>query len=230
MLNPLSVAVLEDHDELRNLTMDALRRHGYSVAGAADAESLDELLASRRVDVLLLDISLPGEDGLSVARRLRAAHPSVFIVMVTAKGATADKVTGYASGADMYLSKPVSLDELLAAIAGIRRRIDHERDGGAAGALMLDFEALELTGTETVPLTRTEAILLMTLARAPDRTVQNFQLLEATQRPFDVRAKATLEVQIVGLRKKIAAAGLKRPSLRALRSQGYQLLCPVQVR
>lgn len=123
MPSPLRIAVLEDHDDLRDLTMSALAGVGYEVFGAFDAEELDDLLAHRQIDLLVLDLNLPGENGLSVARRLKTASADLFIIMVTAMGALADRINGYGQGADLYLCKPVSVDELLAAVANIANRV-----------------------------------------------------------------------------------------------------------
>lgn len=228
MSAPLKIAVLEDNDDLRELTVAALQRRGHQAMGAYDAEELDELLASRAIDLLLLDLNLPGEGGLSVARRLKAATPDLFIIMTTALGRLDDRVAGYDHGADVYLCKPVSEDELLAAVASIGRRVA-QRSGSIEAGLRLNEATLELTGVHTVVLTRTEAALLKTLAQAQDRRVETFRLLERTNRDVDAKAKASLEVQMVNLRKKIAAAGYPQPSVRAIRGEGYELLCPLRL-
>lgn len=199
---PLNIAVLEDNDDLRDLTVSLLVRHGYNAFGAYDAEQLDDLLAKQYIHLLLLDLNLPGENGLSVARRLKAALPKIFIIMTTALGSLNERVVGYEHGADIYLPKPISEHELLAAIASISRRITHERDETTEENLILDENLLELKGSNKVALSRTEMLLLKQLATAPNRKVDYFQLLERTKREVDARSKASLEVQIVNLRKK----------------------------
>lgn len=225
----LRIAVLEDNDDLRTLTVEALQRRGHHALGAYDAEELDALLAGQAVDLLLLDINLPGEDGLSVARRLKSAMPELFVIMTTANSRLDDRVTGYEHGADLYLCKPVSEKELLAAVASIARRIDQRRIAHGRPGLVLDAAKATLTGTHTVALGRSEAILLRTLAQSAERKVETYRLLELTNREVDARTKASLEVQIVNLRKKIAAAGHGDPSIRAIRNEGYELLCPVTI-
>lgn len=226
---PLKVAVLEDNDDLRELVVAALCNHGHQAMGAYDAEALDALLAQRSFDLLLLDLNLPGEGGLSVARRLKAATPELFIIMMTALGKLGDRVAGYDHGADVYLCKPVSEDELLAAVASIARRVAQRSGAGIDEVLRLNEATLELTGVHTVTLSRTEATLLKCLGQAQDRRMDTFRLLERTNRGVDAKSKASLEVQIVNLRKKIAAAGFTRPSVRAIRGEGYELLCPLRV-
>lgn len=223
----LIIAVLEDNDVLRELTVAALERYGHRVFGVYDAEDLDEAMATREIDLLVLDLNLPGEDGLSVAKRLKAAKPHLYIVMTTAKGSIEDRVAGYECGADIYLPKPVSEDELIAAVAGLARRIEQGR--GQADTLRLIVVDQLLIGTSNVRLSATDCVLLKTLAQAPDRRVETWKLLEATQRQLNESTKASLEVQLVNLRKKITNAGYEQSAIRAIRNEGYQLLCRIIV-
>lgn len=223
----LNIAVLEDNDTLRKLTVDALAAHGHNVFGVYDAEGLNEALATQTIDLLILDLNLPGEDGLSVARRLKAVMPALYIVMMTARGSIDDRVQGYDSGADIYLPKPVSERELAAAVSGLARRIEETQ--AQSSELRLDLVGQQLIGACAVPLNATEFVLLKTLAQAPDQRAQTFQLLEATQRKVDDKAKASLEVQLVNLRKKITQAGYDKPAIRAIRNEGYRLLCRIRV-
>jgi len=223
----LRIAVLEDHDELRALTVAALRQQGYCVFGAYDAEELTDGLMTREIDLLLLDLNLPGEDGLSVARRFKAAMPRLYIIITTARGRIEDRITGYNTGADMYLAKPVSEGELVAAVANIARRV--ERESGAGAPLTLDLRSRQLTGTQGIHLSPTETVLLKVLIQSPDRRAETWHLLEATGREVDAGAKSSLEVQMVALRKKIAAAGHDDAAIRAIRHGGYQLLCRIEI-
>lgn len=229
MATALKIAVLEDNDELRKLTLDVLRRHGYESFGAYDAEGLDALIIDHQFDLLLLDLNLPGENGLSVARRLKSAMPSLYIIMITALGSINDRITGYEQGADIYLSKPVSEHELLAAVASIARRVRQRSGESVEGGLTLDVMKLQLSGTHSVALSRTEGLLLKQLIISENRQAEYYKLLEATKREVDAKSKASLEVQIVNLRKKIAAAGYDQPSIRSIRNVGYELLCPISV-
>ncbi len=121
----MNLIVLEDHDALREVTVARLQELGHRVRGIACAEELDEVLASWTPHILLLDLNLPGEDGTSVANRVRTKHPEIGIIMVTARDALGSKVEGYESGADIYLTKPTSMEELIAAIEALSRRISH---------------------------------------------------------------------------------------------------------
>ncbi|WP_295436479.1 response regulator [uncultured Thiodictyon sp.] len=119
----LSVIVIEDHDDLRAVTVAALRELGHSARGLPDGEALDAELRAARTDLLVLDLNLPGEDGISLARRARGVQPDIGIIIVTVREQLSDKIAGYDSGADIYLTKPTSIEELGAAIAALARRL-----------------------------------------------------------------------------------------------------------
>ncbi|MBS7804999.1 response regulator transcription factor [Rhizobiales bacterium TNE-4] len=227
MHSSLKIAVLEDNDELRELMIDLLQKNGYQAMGAFDAEGLDSLIMQHQFDLLLLDLNLPGEHGLSVAKRLKSALPSLYIIMTTALSGTNERVIGYQQGADLYLPKPVSEQELLAAISSVARRINQIRNRLTTNELTLDLKRRQLIGTHTVDLSPTETILLKQLILSTHKKVDYFKLLETTKREVDAKSKASLEVQIVNLRKKIAAAGYSKPSVRSVRNEGYELLCPI---
>ena len=227
MHTPLKIVELEDHEELRILTVAALVKAGHDAQGAYDAEELDNILAERSVDLLIADLNLPGEQGLSVVSRLKACSPHLFIIVMTALGTLNDRVRGYDHGADLYLCKPVSEQELLSAVANMARRLASTQP--IEQALMLHTRTFELVGDERVLLTDTEVKLLAALAQAMDRSVPSHRLLELTGREVDARTKASLEVQMVKLRKKIAQAGYAAPSIRAFKNDGYRLMCSVRL-
>lgn len=224
----LKIAILEDHDALRVLIADALVAAGYHVIQASNAEELNDFLSSRHIDLLLTDLNLPGENGVSVARRLKVSMPDLYIIMITALSGVKDRIAGYEGGADIYLAKPFSMDELLAAVGNISRRLlknaaDHE----AVVSLRLHLKRQELIGTQSVQLSQTEITLLKTMILARDRRAETFAFLQNTERPVNERSKASLEVQMVRLRQKIMSAGYDQPSIRAIRGEGYELLVPI---
>jgi DNA-binding response OmpR family regulator len=133
LLNKLvNILVVEDHDDLREATVDALSAVGYSVRGVVSAEGIDDEAGRFPVDIVLLDLNLPGEDGYRVARRLRAAKPDLGIIMVTARNFSKDVIQGYASGADIFVAKQVSPEELNAAIQTLARRIRPQEQHAAS--------------------------------------------------------------------------------------------------
>ncbi len=228
MATQLSILVVEDHDDLREATVMALARMGYPTRGVDCAEAMDETLSRFQADILLLDLNLPGEDGLSIARRLRAAQPDIGIIMVTARNQARDVMAGYGNGADIYVSKPVSPDELHAAIQALSRRLRPEPD--AKDRLTLAAKSLELHGPQaTIPLSDNDFLLLSSLAMARDRRLETWQLLETLGKEADDAEKRALAVHIVRLRKKLEQAGAPQPTLKSIRGTGYQLCVPLHI-
>ncbi len=223
----LNIIVVEDHDVLREVTVEALRAMGHDARGADCAEALDDELAGFRADLMVLDLGLPGEDGISLARRIRAAQPEIGIIMVTARHQRQDVLVGYGSGADIYLVKPTSPEELGAAIQALSRRM---RSTTPDGQLALHEATLTLKGPEAeVDLSDHECSLLIALCRASGNRLETWQMLEISGRPADEHGKRALEVQIVRLRKKLDQSGAGGPSIKSIRGSGYQLCVPISI-
>ena len=231
----LHVIVVEDHDLLRQVTVDLLSGMGHRATGLDCAEALEDAGGRWPADLLILDINLPGEDGLSVARRMREAQPGVGIIMVSARTGTRDRVTGYECGADIYIGKPVEASELKAAVQSLARRLQ-PREAGAAGTdpcngMVMERASLRLTGPAgSLDLTGAEAALLAALARAPGHRLETWQIVELLGEDLDGYRKDALEVRMVRLRRKLQQAGSEEGCLKAIRRWGYQLCCPVTVR
>lgn len=225
----LNIVVVEDHDALREVTVDALRAMGHEVRGANCAEALDDELASFRADLLVLDLGLPGEDGISLARRIRAAQPDIGIIMVTARHQRQDVLDGYGSGADIYLTKPTSPEELGAAIQALARRIHAAVSSN--GTLGINESTLRLSGPDAeVDLSDQECSMLIALSRSPGNRLETWQLLELSGRAVDEHGKRALEVQIVRVRKKLEQSGAKGPTIKSIRGSGYQLCVHLDIR
>jgi DNA-binding response OmpR family regulator len=230
-MSSLNIVVVEDNDELCDATVEALRDMGHVVRGVTTALALDNELAGFPADLLLLDLNLHGEDGLSVARRLRAAQPDIGIIMITARARNDDKIAGYESGADLYLTKPVSVDVLGAAIRSIARRLRPSglHDNPTHG-ITLSSITLQLHGPlATVDVSKRECLLLDALAQADVQLQDNAHLIAVSGIPADEHSKSTLEVQIVRLRKKLEQAGASAPTIKAIRGIGYQLCFPLEI-
>jgi len=231
------IAVVEDDAEIRDLTLGLLRREGYEVVGCADAEAFDRLAARRRVDLVLLDIMMPGEDGLSVCRRLRAAG-DVAILMVTAKGDDIDRVVGLEIGADDYLPKPYNPRELLARVRAILRRTrEIHRVVSAPSAEVLGFAGWRLDTAsrdltdpagQAVVLTGGEHDLLMAFLRHPQRVLSRDQLLDWTRgrsaEPFD----RAVDVLLSRLRRKLGAGSGGETLIKTVRGGGYLFSAPAE--
>lgn len=224
----LNIVVVEDHDALREVTVEALRGEGHHVVGVDCAEALADQLGVMPVDLMVVDLNLPGEDGISLTRRIRQTQPDIGIIMVTARGQLAEKMEGYESGADIYLTKPTSVEELSAAIQALSRRL--KRSAHDAPTLQLDLGKLSLAGKKgEVDLTAYEAAMLCAFARAPGQRLENWQLIELLGKSEVNYSKASLEVQIFRLRKKLTQVGTGAPPIKVLRLHGYQLCVQIVV-
>ncbi|MFM8339455.1 MAG: response regulator transcription factor [Fluviibacter sp.] len=222
----LKIALVEDNDDLRDLLYRDISKAGYAVQSAGCAEDLDDLAAATAFDVLVLDINLPGENGLDIAKRYKQANADIYIVMLTARVGTDDKIVGYESGADIYLTKPVSSAELMAAIKSVGRRLL----GSASNSNMtLDLRQMKLTGKSTVDLNRQEMVILKALSESPNGNLPYYRLLELCGEEVNATSKATLEVRMVRLRKKLAEVGVEGKPIRAIRGEGYQLVGRIKI-
>ena len=226
----LSIVLVEDNDDLRELTADALRAEGHHVVALSCAEELEDKARGVAADLFLIDLNLPGENGFSLSRRIRQVQPLVGIIIVSARSELQDKVDGYDCGADAYLPKPVPFEELRAAISSFARRRQAQQSTqlGPKGGLRL--QQRELHGPSgQVHLTHAEESLLTAFARAPSGRLENWQLLELFGMDSAEVSKTSLEVRITRLRKKLSQVGVEGQSLESIRSVGYQLHLPVQV-
>ena len=228
MDTPLNIVVVEDHADLREATVAALCSMGHDARGIDCAEELDDELGAFHADLLVLDLNLPGEDGLSLARRIRAAEPGIGIIMVTGRTQVNDRMRGYGSGADIYLPKPASVEELGAAIQALARRI--RPTAPAQDALCLNPVTLQLQGPrQMVDISYHESTLLFAWSKAKDHRLENWQLMALSGNAVEDQSKAALEVQIGRLRKKLEQAGAPTPTIKAIRGTGYQLCVAIQI-
>lgn len=224
----LKILVVEDNDALREATLAFLQQQGHYVRGVAMAEDIDDMGGGFVPDVYVIDLNLPDEDGLSLTRRLRAAHPNVGIVIATARTQIGDKVVGYESGADLYLTKPVHPQELMAGVVALGKRLRALGRSAHAGTV-LDVSRMQLSGPDArVELTASDALILSALARAPGQKLERWQIAEIVGgSDGDTPSAATLEMRITRLRKKLAAVGAPAPHIKALHKVGYTLCTPV---
>lgn len=222
MAASLNIIVVEDHDSLREVTVALLNEHGHQALGLASAEAVEDEAGDRVADLYVIDLNLPGEDGISLARRIRSANAGVGIIMVTARAQTQDKVQGYAIGADIYLPKPVGPNELLAAVGALARRI--KPPAAPALSITLDQQRLLLRGPLLeLHLASAEATLLRSMAIAPGQRLAYWQIIEILGQESTKLNKANLEVRMVRLRKKLTLVSGDGATLKAIRGHGYQL-------
>ncbi|MBR9973002.1 response regulator [Magnetospirillum sulfuroxidans] len=218
------ILVVDDDDRLRQLLRKYLSDNGYLVSTAADAAEARAKLAMVEADLIVLDVMMPGEDGLSLTRHLRQSG-AIPILLLTAMGEIEDRIGGLESGADDYLTKPFEPRELLLRIASILRRSPKIDLGGAKllglGACVWDMARAELRqGDEVVHLTTAERELLGILAEAAGQAVSRDDLANRTGNGANPRA---IDVQVTRLRKKLEDDSRLPRYLQTVRGQGYML-------
>ena len=235
----IRIGLIEDNIEYRDNLAFFLRREGFNIAFECDGHAIDDTLTAHPCDLILLDLGLPDEDGLVIARRLRTQQPTLGIVMLTARGSLDERVSGMREGADAYLVKPVDFRELMAVLKSLLRRLDT----GAKSAEKPASSSVEKSPVwqlrpaqlQLVPpvgppikLTGREAKLLSHMARAYPHAVARQILVDSSDAvltPLDFRP---LEVALSRLRKKIqdvTGQGL----ILASRSEGYLFGAPIRI-
>ena len=206
------ILVVDDHREIRDLVSRALAKEGFRTSVAADGKAMRKVMADARIDLILLDLMLPGEDGLALCRALRA-ESNVPIIMLTAKGEEVDRVIGLEMGADDYLAKPFGSRELIARIRAVLRRSRVEATAAPErkprryrfDRWSLNTEARELLRDDgvTVPLSTGEYDLLLALIERPQRVLSRDQLLDLARGRAATALDRSIDTQVSRLRKKI---------------------------
>ena len=223
------ILVVEDDREISRLVGRYLRENDCRVSFAADGREMDDCLASSRIDLVVLDVMLPGEDGLSLCRRLRAAS-HLPVVMLTAKGDEVDRIIGLEMGADDYLAKPFNPRELLARIRAVLRRTALAAVSSEAGARLMTFDnwqlncvARSLTNPQgsLVTLTSAEFDLLQALCERAGRTLSRDQLVDITQGRSAGAFERSVDVLVSRIRRKIERDPHRPELIKTVRSGGY---------
>jgi len=232
------ILVVDDHRQIRESVARYLEKNGMRATTAKDAVEMDACLATGRYDLLVLDVMMPGEDGLSVCQRL-SAQRTVPILMLTALGQETDRIVGLEIGADDYLPKPFSPRELLARIKAVLRRAPAAENhaGGLAGkrvrfaGLVLDTDTHVVEGPQVgrIPLTTADFRLLSVLLERPRKILSRDQLLDLTSRRAAGPMDRTIDNQISRLRRKIEPDPLRPRIIKTVRNGGYRLSADVEV-
>ena len=223
-----ALLLVDDDLELRELISDYLARQDYDVVAVRDGMAMDKTLAERGADLIILDLMLPGEDGLAIAKRLKR-DTEIPIIIVSAQGEDVDRIAGLEIGADDYIAKPFNPRELLARIRAVLRRSrprDNDLDSVTFGDFVLDLRAFHLTRSGApVPLTWGEYELLSHLARHPNEVLHRDGILDALglaeRAPFD----RSIDVRITRLRSKIEPQASSPRFIRTVWGKGY-MFCP----
>ncbi|MEO0821709.1 MAG: response regulator transcription factor [Pseudomonadota bacterium] len=229
------ILVVDDDPDIRQLVAEFLSKEGLEVEEAADGEAMDAVLARRRPDLVVLDLMLPREDGLSICRRLRAGNGPA-ILMLTAKSDEIDRVVGLEMGADDYLVKPFGPRELLARIRAVLRRISDRPATEAPSRrfafdrFVIDLDARQLVDQEgtALSLTSGEFDLLACFVQRPRRVLSRDQILDQLRgrgaEPFD----RTVDMLVSRLRRKLDGASPGTQLISTVRNGGYLFTAPVK--
>jgi DNA-binding response OmpR family regulator len=239
MATDVNVLVVDDDEDIRELLSDYLEDNGFVVTTAVDADSMRRCIEENVPDVVLMDIGLPGEDGLSLTRYLRE-RLDIGVIVISGSGDTVDRIVGLEVGADDYIAKPFDPRELRARIKSVIRRYQRPpteevpqdkalQEGGETipvGASLLNLQSRQLSGNagEEIPLTAMEFELLKTFVERPNRPMSRDQLLNITQNrdwdPFD----RSIDIRITRLRRKIENDPNKPQLIRTVRGVGYMFV------
>ncbi len=225
-----NILVVDDDDKLRTLLIRYLSAEGFCVSGVAGGESMDSFLQQNPVDLMVLDLMLPGEDGLSIARRLRSTR-DLPIIILSARGDEVDRIVGLEVGADDYLPKPFNPRELLARIRAVMRRLDHrpapnesqtEEERYRFGEFTLDLQSHSLMrGDEPIELTPGDFALLEAFVSRPNRVMSRDSLIEQLKgyerSPYD----RSIDVRVTRLRRKIEPQPEHPQFIRTIWGKGY---------
>jgi len=216
----MRILVVEDDSVLRDGLSRSLRNGGYAVEVADDGRLADQLLSVHSFDLVVLDLGLPGLDGLEVLRRLRRRASNIPVLILTARDSIVDRVNGLDVGADDYLVKPFELAELEARVRALMRRAQSVATARIShGALTLDTAARRaFVGEEALDLSAREVALLEALLLSAGRVVSKDQLADRLYGVSDEVGPNAIEVFVHRLRRKIEAAGV---SIRTIRGLGY---------
>ena len=222
-----NIVVVEDNEALNTLLCRTLRNAGHDVFGFLDAESLLEHPSLQDVDLAVLDIQLPGESGIELAQRLRASMPNLGIVMLTTQSSNAHRIQGYSAGADFYLPKPISADELCVAVQSLldRKRLFVVQPVSApARRCVLSRTSLAMSlGQRWLKLSPSECKVLVALACAPGRQLEYWQILDIVNTMGESISRRTLDVRMYRLRSKLTEFTAEPHTIVSVRGVGYRL-------
>ncbi len=229
VVHPQRVLVVDDEDKIREIVRRYLEQDGYEVADAADGEHALRLARELRPDIVVLDVMMPGTDGLEVLRTLRA-ESDVPVILLTARSEEVDKLIGLSVGADDYVTKPFSPRELTARVKTVLRRAQSGQPGEPAERLAFSGLGIDLTGREVyrddrpITLTALEFDLLVALARAPGRVFTRRQLLEQVWGWDFYGDERVVNVHIASIRRALGDPAEEPELISTVRGVGYKFI------
>ncbi|HSW05827.1 response regulator transcription factor [Aquabacterium sp.] len=228
--------VVDDERQLRSVLAEYFAIHGYTVVTAADATEAREVLTRQLPDLAILDINLPGEDGLSLARWLRQTQPRMGLLMLTTLSAAVDRTIGLEQGADDYLPKPFEMRELLARVRAVMRRMDTPPAPASAAARRLRFGSRHLLDLDKrclcdaqgrpVHTSSAEFELLAYLAQHPNRPRSRDDILAHVRSRGETVFDRSIDLRMMRLRRKIEENAKKPQVIKTVRGMGYVFVSP----
>ena len=238
-MNAPHILVVDDHRDIRQAVGQIVERDGYRASTAANGHEMRRILKNDTVDLIVLDLMLPGEDGLTLCRQLRAQPCGVPVIILTAKGDEIDRVVGLETGADDYVAKPFSGRELLARIRAVLRRTQNQSERSAAGrqrkyrfgewALDTARHELELDNDILVPLSTGEYDLLLVFVKHAQRVLTRDQLLDLGKGRVAAPMDRSIDLQVSRLRRKIGDDARNPQVIKTVRGGGYIFTLPVTI-
>lgn len=223
------ILVVDDDGQIRQLVAKFLRDHGFRVTTARDGREMRQVLAGAAVDLIILDLMLPGTSGLDLCREMRKSS-SLPIIMLTARGGDTDRIVGLELGADDYLAKPFNPRELLARVNAVLRRVRSDGPPQKASGNLLVFDGWtlntqrhELTSPAgvVVDLSTGEYDLLLTFLEAPQRVLTRDQLMDGAKHRIATGFDRAIDVQVSRLRRKIDGSEDGQVMIKTIRGTGY---------
>lgn len=227
----LNLLVLQATKGERDALTILLKGLGYSVQGVSTTGACQAEFERQRYDLLIIDPDLLMDDGLAFVALLRAEQPDIGIIVLTTRTRLADRLASYRSGADLYLTRPTSSEELAAVIRALSKRRGESGlkpiPARTKDRLTLNTATLQLLGSDTaVNVSDTESSVLTALAQSSGQRLDTAQMMLAVGKDL---SKSTLDVMVVRLRRKLALAGVTTPTIKAIRGMGYQLCVPLEI-
>lgn len=224
----LNVVIVEDNQPLRESLVEVLSMASYRAFGFESSEAFLSGCSLSNIDIVVLDLNLPGQDGVSLAEHLRSKIPEIGIVMLTARDNPSQIKNGYDSGADIYIVKPSSSDELVAAVKALARRLSSKKPNNQKAVFEITVRAVS-GPSNRVDLSESEANLLAQFIRAKDHRLSRSEISSLFKEGETSKA-ANIEVRILRLRKKLSDAGFPMSAISVVRGWGYKLTLKIEVR
>ena len=226
--NRARILVVEDDAALLGGLLDVLVFNGYDVKGVEDGGAGLRTGVDDHFDLILLDVMLPTIDGFSICKEIRKEKPNQGIIIITAKGAEDDVITGFKAGADDYITKPFSLREVMVRVEAVLRRTGKNMGDDKVEHMGINFDGKNLkahTANQSVELTRREMDIILYLHRNQDRIVSKKELLTEVWHYADADIETrTVDIHMLKLRKKIVVLIGDKPLIETVRGEGYRLL------